>query len=374
MSFKALDKALGEAAAANIVPGFVAMATYPEGREYLRAYGRRSAADPAPMMADTIFWIASFTKLVTTVAALQLVDEGRLDLDQTVASILPDFADLPILEGHDADGKAIVRAATDAPTVRHLLTHTSGLGYTFMDADLAKYAEDNGIGPAEARKLPRRFEAGARWHYGVGIDWAGAVIEAITGKGLDAVFQSGILDPLAMTDTTFALTEAQTARRAAVHARLPDASCLPIEFNMPPPPNFSLGGGGLYSTAPDYMKLLRAILDGRILSDASRALLFANQIGDVHAGVITSSSAAFTNDFELFPGAPKRWSLGLLLNVDEGPDGRSAGSGAWAGLANCYYWLDPKNGVAALILTQILPFADPVVLDLAARFETAVYA
>ena len=187
MSFKALDKALGEAAAANIVPGFVAMATFGDGREYLRAFGQRSAADPAPMMADTLFWIASFTKLVTTVAALQLVDEGRLDLDRTVASILPDFADLPILEGHDADGKAIVRAATDAPTVRHLLTHTSGLGYTFMDADLAKYAEDNGIGPAEARKLPRRFEAGARWHYGVGIDWAGAVIEAITGKGLDAV-------------------------------------------------------------------------------------------------------------------------------------------------------------------------------------------
>ncbi len=374
MSFEALDAVLAESAAQNTVPGFVAMATSGDGREYLRAFGKRSVADPAPMMADTLFWIASFTKLVTTVAALQLVEDGKLDLDRPVAAFLPDFADLPILEGHGADGKAILRKATDAPTVRHLLTHTSGLGYPMMDAELGRWVADAGLAPTDTRRFPRRFEAGARWQYGVGIDWAGAVIEHLSGEGLEHVFPRRIFGPLGMADTTFLLTDAQRARRAAMHARLPDGALLPIEFEMPPPPNFGLGGGALYSTAADYMRLLRAILDGRILSDASRALLFANQIGDLQAGAIVSSNPALTLDFEPMPGAPKRWSLGLLLNVEPGPHGRAAGSGAWAGLANCYYWLDPKTGVAALILSQILPFADPAVLDLAAQFEAAVYA
>ena len=374
MSFEALDAVLAEAAQRNTVPGFVAMATSGDGREYLRAFGKRSVADPAPMMADTIFWIASFTKLVTTVAALQLVEDGKLDLDRPVAAFLPDFADLPILEGHGADGKAILRKATDAPTVRQLLTHTSGLAYPMMDAELGRWVADAGLAPTDTRRFPRRLEAGARWQYGVGIDWAGAVIEHLSGEGLEDVFPRRIFGPLGMADTTFLLTDAQRARRAAMHARLPDGALLPIDFEMPPPPNFGLGGGALYSTAADYMKLLRAILDGRILSDASRALLFANQIGDLQAGAIVSSNPALTLDFEPMPGAPKRWSLGLLINVEPGPHGRAAGSGAWAGLANCYYWLDPKTGVAALILSQILPFADPQVLDLAAKFEAAVYA
>jgi CubicO group peptidase (beta-lactamase class C family) len=374
MSIAAVDKALTEAAASDLVPGFVAAARLPDGQRFEAAYGARSVAAPTPMTPDTVFWIASFTKLVTTIAALQLVEAGALDLDQAVASILPDFADLPILDGFDNAGAPRLRKATDAPTVRHLLTHTSGLGYTFMDADLARYAEQEGIGPDQARRLPRRFDAGAHWHYGVGIDWAGAVIEAVTGKGLDAVFAERITGPLGMADTTFALTDAQKARAAVMHARLPDGSLVPIDFAMPPPPNFSLGGGGLHSTAADYLRLLRAILDGEILSEASRAALFANQIGDLQAGVTVSSNPALTNDFEPMPGDPKRWSLGLLLNQRPGPDGRPAGSGAWAGLANCYYWIDPKTRVAGVLLTQILPFADAKALDLFARFERAVYA
>lgn len=374
MSIAAVDKALTQAAAADLVPGFVAAARLPDGQRFGAAYGARSVAAPAPMTPDTVFWIASFTKLVTTIAALQLVEAGALSLDQTVASILPDFADLPILEGYDDTGKPRLREATDAPTVRHLLTHTSGLGYTFMDADLGRYAEEQGIGPDQARRLPRRFDAGSRWHYGVGIDWAGAVIEAAAGQRLDAVFAERITGPLGMADTTFALSETQKARSAAMHARLPDGSLVPIDFAMPPPPNFSLGGGGLHSTASDYLRLLTAILDGEILSEASRAALFANQIGDLQAGVTVSSNPALTNDFEPMPGDPKRWSLGLLLNQRPGPDGRPVGAGAWAGLANCYYWIDPKTHVAGVILTQILPFADKKALDLFSRFERAVYA
>jgi CubicO group peptidase (beta-lactamase class C family) len=369
-----LDATLRDAPEAAEVPGFVAAARFSDGQTETVTGGRRSIAGEAPMTADTVFWIASFTKLVTSIAALQLVDEGRLSLDQTVASILPDFADLPILEGFDADGAAVLRPASDAPTIRHLLTHTSGLGYTFMDADLGRYADQQGIGPDAARRLPRRFTAGERWHYGVSTDWVGAVVEAIEGETLDRVVARRITGPLGMTDTSFAPSEAQMARGAAVHARLPDGGLVPIPFAMPREPNFSMGGGGLYSTARDYLSLLTAILEGRILSDGARAELLANQIGDMDAGVMVSSNPALTLDYEPMPGYPKRWGLGLLLNPAPGPDGRSAGSGAWAGLANCYYWLDPDRRVAGVFLTQILPFGDPAALALFSCFERAVYA
>ena len=176
-----------------------------------------------------------------------------------------------------------------------------------------------------------------------------------------------------MSDTTFAPDPGQRARLAGMHARLPDGGVASINLEAPPPPNPSLGGGGLYSTATDYMRLLRALLDGRILSDASRAALFTNQIGDLEAGVLESSMASLTNPYDPRPGQSKRWSLGLMINTESGPDGRPPGCGAWAGLFNCYYWIDPTNGVAALLLAQVLPFADPKVLALFSALERAVY-
>ena len=374
MAFANIGPALSAAAASRPVPGFVAMASGPGGAEYLAAFGVRTIAGPEAMTADTIFWIASCTKLVTSVVALQLIEAGRLSLDQPVDELLPDFADLPILDGHDADGKAQLRAARDRPTVRHLFTHTSGLGYAFMDHDLARHAAETGVGPGNAHLLPRRFEAGSRWLYGASTDWLGAVVEAVTGEGLDRVFQRQVFAPLGMVDTTCVLSDAQRPRAAAMHARLPDGGVVAIDFALPPPPHPSIGGGGLYSTAGDYMRLLRALLDGAILGDASRAALFANQVGDLRAGVLISSNPAMTNDFDLMPGTVTGWSLGLLLNTSTGPDGRAAGSGGWAGVANCYYWMDPAGGVAAILLAQVLPFADAKVLNLLSTFERAVYA
>ncbi|HEY7853195.1 MAG TPA: serine hydrolase domain-containing protein [Caulobacteraceae bacterium] len=373
MSFDALPSVLAAAARLNPVAGFVAMASQGDGEAYLDAFGARSAASPEPMAADSIFWVASFTKLVTSVVALQLIEAGRLSLDQPVAGVLADFADLPILEGYDAAGAPLLRRAADRPTVRHLLTHTSGLGYQFMDHDLARYAAAEGVGPDAARRLPRRFEAGARWQYGVSTDWLGAVVEAVAGQGLDEVFQNQVFGLLGMTDTTFALSEAQKPRVAAMHARLPDGDLSVIDFAMPPL-NFSSGGGGLYATAADFMRLLRALLDGAILGEASRGALFANQVGDLPAGVLISSNPALTNDFDPMPGQTMGWSFGLMLNPSRGPNGRAAGSGAWAGLPNCHYWLDPAKGLAALLLAQVLPFADPKALGLLATFERAVYA
>jgi CubicO group peptidase (beta-lactamase class C family) len=374
MSLSAIDAALTEADRTASVPGFVAAAYLGDGTDYLAAFGRRSVGAPDPMTTDTVFWIASLTKLVTSVAALQLIEGGLLTLDTPVASILPEFADLPILDGFDAAGAPMLRPAPDRPTVRHLLTHTAGLGYTFADADLARYAEHAGVGPDQAYRLPRRFEAGAHWLYGVNTDWLGQLIAAVAGESLERLLARRIFGPLGMVDTSFAPTADQARRQAAVHARLPDGGLLPIDFALPPPPHFMMGGGGLYSTASDFMALLRGILDGAVLGPAATASLFTNAVGDLECGVLHSSNPAMSRDFEPLAGQPKQWSLGLLINPGPGADGRSASSGAWAGLANCYYWLDPTRRVAGLALSQILPFADPDVLGLFSSFERAVYA
>jgi CubicO group peptidase (beta-lactamase class C family) len=350
------------------------MARGADGREAIAMHGRRSVAEPAPMSADTIFWLASMTKLVTSIAALQLIEEGALGLDQPVADLRPDFADIPVLDGYGDDGKARLRPATDRPTIRHLITHTAGLGYAAMDPVLARYAEENKGDPALGHLLPRRFDAGAGWLYGASTDWLGAAIEVVSGKGLDAVFEERIFGPLGMTDMSFAPGPDQLSRKAQVHARLPDGSLVPTEFAMPTPPYFSMGGGGLYGTGPDYMKLLAALLDGQVLSPASRAGLFANAVGDLDAGCLVSSSPRFTNDFDPLPGHAKRWSLGLLHNPNPVPGRRAAASGAWAGLANTYFWVDPTTRVAGLLLTQILPFADPDALALFTTLEETVYA
>jgi CubicO group peptidase (beta-lactamase class C family) len=370
MALSDIDAALAGAEAA--APGVVAMVSGRGGREHLSALGRRRLDNPEPMTADTIFWVASFTKLVTTVAVLQLIEAGRLSLDTPVADVLPAFAGLPILEGFEQDGAPRLRAATDRPTIFHLVTHTSGCGYVFMDPDIARWAGQAQQRATDPHAQPRRFEAGEGWLYGVSTDWLGAVIAEVAGEGLDAILDRAIFEPLGMADTGFAPKD--RGRAAAMHARLADGSLAPMEFAMPDPPYFGMGGGGVFSTAPDYMRLLRALLDGAILSDASRASLFLNQVGEMQAGVLTSANPAFTNPFDPLPGEDKRWSLGLLINPRHLTGRRSAASGAWAGLANCYYWLDPARGVAGLLLTQILPFADARVLELFEAFERAVYA
>jgi CubicO group peptidase (beta-lactamase class C family) len=196
----------------------------------------------------------------------------------------------------------------------------------------------------------------------------------VAGEGLDALFARRVFAPLGMVDTSFAPTPAQAARQAQVHARLPDGGLAPIEFGLPAPPHFMMGGAGLYSTASDYMKLLTGLLDGALLPASARSWLFDNAVGDLACGAMPSVDHAMANDYEPMPGVEKRWSLGLLINLEPGPDGRPAGSGAWAGIANCYYWLDPARGVAGVLLSQILPFADPEALSLFSAFERAVYA
>ena len=377
-----LQDILESAVAAGHAPGFVAAAITPSGEKIAAAAGVREAGAPAVMTTDTVFWIASCTKAITTVAALQLVERGQIDLDEPIGPRFPALANPSVLTGFDAAGEPITRPAREAITLRRLLTHTSGFAYDFYSADLTRYlaATSQTLSPARTPDIPLMFEPGAAWQYGIGIDWAGLVVEAVSGQPLADYFDAHILTPLGMSDTTFFPREDQAGRRAGVHQPVPGGGFAAIPFGMPPTPHFMMGGGGLYSTALDYLTFLSAILGGgqapggaRILKSATVAMMRANQIGTLTVDALVTAQPSVAYTCELMPGVTKRWGLGFLINETPGPAGRSAGSLAWAGLANCYYWADPATGVAGILFSQLFPFADPKVLATFDAVERAVY-
>ncbi|MGA0602980.1 serine hydrolase domain-containing protein [Caulobacter sp. KR2-114] len=373
----ALQAILQAGVAAGHAPGMTAALAGPEG-VIQAAAGVRGADNASAMTEDTVVWIASLTKAVTSAAAMQLVEQGRVGLDDPVARWLPRLAEPQVLEGFGDDGAPQLRAARAPVTLRHLLTHTSGLAYDFFSADLVRYLQATGASlmGAEDPDIPLLFEPGAGWQYGISTDWVGKLVEAVSGERLDAYVEAHICGPLGMADTTFSPGERQNTRRASVHQRLPDGSLLPIPFAMPPVPYFAMGGGGLYSTAGDYLTFLRALLagGGPILRPETVAQMGRNQIGPLGAGALKTSNPALSNDYEPMAGAPKGWGLGFLINHDPRPAGRGAASLAWAGLANCYYWLDPAAGRAGVLMSQVLPFADAGVLSTFDAVEALAYA
>ena len=370
-----IEAALAQAVAGGL-PGLVVAARSPDGEVVEAAAGVRGLDNPAAMTPDTVFWIASFTKAITTAAALQLVEEGRLGLDAPVGALLPTLAAPKVLKGFDGDGQPVLEPARAPITLRQLLAHTSGLGYEFCSDALTRYVAavgpyPRGVGP----DAPLLFEPGSGWTYGISTDWTGQLIEAVSGEGLDAYLERRIFVPLRMTETSFSPSQAQRARRASMHARGADGALAPMTFEMPPPPHFGMGGGGLYSTAADYLKFLSAILAGGspILSAASVAAMAASEWEGEEVGVLPPANRALCAGYDPLPGKRKRWGLGFLINPERGPAGRSAGSLAWAGLGNCYYWADPATGAAGVFLAQHFPFADPAALRAFGAFERAVY-
>lgn len=373
----ALQAILQDGVAAGHAPGMVAALAGPDGVAQASA-GARGADNAAAMTPDTVFWIASLTKAVTSVAAMQLVEQGRVGLDEPVGRWLPRLAEPKVLEGFAEDGTPRLRPAKTPVTLRHLLTHTSGLAYDFFSADLVRYLQATGgsLMGAEDPDVPLLFEPGAGWQYGISTDWAGKLVEAVSGERLGAYVDAHICRPLGMADTTFSPATGEAPRRASVHQRLPDGGVVPIPFGMPPVPYFSMGGGGLYSTAGDYLAFLRALLagGGPVLKAETVAEMSRNQIGAMAAGALKTSNPMLSLDYEPMPGAPKGWGLGFLINHDAGPAGRGAGALAWAGLANCYYWLDPAAGRAGVLMSQVLPFGDPKVLQTFEQVERLAYA
>jgi methyl acetate hydrolase len=379
-----IDAALSRAVEAGEVPGVVALAATENGVMYEGAFGLRDLAGGPAMTLDTVFRIASMTKAVTSVAAMQLVEQDELQLEEPIGSVLPELASPQVLEGFDASGAPRLRPARRPITLRHLLTHTAGFGYEFWNPGLIRYVDVTGMpslrtGKLAALRMPLVFDPGERWEYGVNTDWVGRIVEAASGQSLDAYFREQIFAPLGMTDTGFSLSAAQEARLVTVHQRKADGSLEPTATEARAQSEFSSGGGGLYSTGRDYLTFLQMLLrNGRfngaqLLRPETVAMMAQNQIGDINAGIMKTAMPELSNDVDFFPGIPCKWGLGYMINTQPGPNGRSAGSLTWAGIYNSYYWIDPQKRVTGVILTQILPFADQRAVRLYLDFESGVY-
>jgi CubicO group peptidase (beta-lactamase class C family) len=380
-----VDQVLTRAVDDGAVPGVVALAADDGGVLYQGAWGMRELGAAAPMTLDTVMWIASMTKAVTSVAVMQLVEQGRIGLDEPLGDRIPGLASVQVLQGFDDDGVPHLRAAHRSVTLRRLLTHTAGFAYHIWNGETRRYLDYAGIPRIGERKTvtlgtPVVFEPGERFEYGINIDWVGKIVEHLSGQSLDDYFREHILDPLGMHDTGFLLRPEQRSRLAGLHERQSDGSFQVIAIEEPQQPEFFEGGGGLYSTGTDYLRFLRMLLgagqlDGvRVLRPETVAEMGQNQIGDLSVGRLTTVMPASSNDVEFFPGMDKKWGLACMITTEDAPTGRSAGSLAWGGLANTYYWIDPTGRVTGLLMTQILPFADACVLDLFERFERGIYA
>ncbi len=347
------------------------------------------AAPGMPAGPDTVFRIFSMTKAIGSAAAMILIERGQLTMDATVESVLPEFADLQVLDGFDASGKASFRAPAVKATVRHLATHTSGLEYEFWQPAQARYLQSiNRPGVLGATHLkttllneyPLMTDPGTRWGYGVSIDWLGLIVEKISGKGIMEFLKENLLHPLGMTDTEAVVRDDMKPRLAtlALRGATGELGDFPVE---PPTTSDSFGmGHALYSTPNDYTKFVRMILnrgtlDGqRVLSEEALSQMLANQMpGGLEFERLVSASP-LSADFDPFPGIAKSHGFGFMRVDADVPGMRRAGSVAWAGVCNSHYWIDPKSDMAGVFMTQSLPFVEAPYMRAYESFEQAAYS
>jgi methyl acetate hydrolase len=372
---------LRQAAESGDVPGVAAAAATADGVIFEGGYGKRDLTTGAPMTADTVVWIASMTKAITSACAMQLVERGRLSLDGDIGAILPQLRRVQVLEGFAANGKPRLRAPKRGITLRHLLTHTAGYAYEWFNADIARYVALTATPSIftcqnAALALPLIADPGEKWEYGISIDWAGKAVEAVSGQTLDKYMRENLLQPLGMTDTAFKIGDAQRRRLATIYSRTPEG-LVPAGIEIPQDPEFHMGGGGLYSTVGDYLKFLQMILHGgtfngaRVLRPETVATMSHHAMGNLVCNAVKTVAPEFSHDVDFLAGM--KWGLSFMINPQQMPTGRSAGSLAWAGIANSYYWIDPARKVAGVYATQVLPFFDEKAVKPFERFETAVY-
>jgi methyl acetate hydrolase len=368
------------------VPGVVAVATDRNANTYEGAFGVRQAGAHVPMTTDSIFAIFSTTKAITGTACLQLVEDSKLDLDAPAKTYAPEIGKLQVLDGFDDAGKPKLRAPKRDITTRMLLLHTAGFGYDFFNENYNQLAQNHGqpsvITASHASiRTPLLFDPGEQWEYGSNIDWAGQVVEGITGKRLGEVMKERIFKPLGMEDTAFSMNESMRKRMVTMHQRDEKGVLTPLpDFTLPSDPEVHMGGHGLYSTVLDYAKFIRMWLNdgqgpgGRVLKKETVEKAVKNGLpGEMKIKGLPGVIPSLSNYAEFFPGMPKSWALTFMINDHDAPTGRPAGALAWAGLANLYFWIDRKNGVGGFWATQILPFADPASVGGYIDFETAVY-
>jgi len=368
-------------------PGVVAMATDRNGNFYEGATGTRELGKASPMTTDSVFAIFSTTKALAGTCVMQLVEEGKLALSDPANKYVPEIAELQVLDGFDAAGQPKTRAPKRDITVNDLMLHTSGLCYEFFSADDLKYRAAKNIPTVVSCSFASirtvlLHDPGERWTYGVNIDWLGRIVEQQRGKRLGEVMKERIFEPLGMTDIGFTMSDSMKARRVTIHDRAADGKLTPLpDLALPQPPEMDCGGHGLYATVGEYMKFIRMVLNdgagpnGRVLKSETVAAMTKDGLtamGLQSTGWDTSIPS-LSNKGEFFPGIEKGWAYTFMTNRERTPSGRSANSLMWAGLANCFYWIDRQSGVGGYWATQILPFQDCASYPGFVDFETTVY-
>jgi CubicO group peptidase (beta-lactamase class C family) len=379
-----LDETLRQEVRRRAIPLAAAMVATASNTLYEGAVGKRDSASGIDATVDSLFRIASMTKPVTAVAAMQLVEQGKLALNQPVARHLPKLGGLQVLEGFDpATGKPVLRPARKPVLLRHLLTHTSGFVYDNWDANLVRYLEHAApVDPDTGTPVhPLMFEPGTRWEYGTSMDWAGRLVEAVSGLTLEEYFQRNILRPLGMKDTSFIVPEDKFDRLVSVWQRQADGSLKEQPRTLPAPPKSYNGGGGLNSTPRDYVRFMQMILrrgsagDGQqVLRPRTVDLMASNRIGGLSAGKLKSVKPENSSDVDFHPGFSDGFGFGFLINAKAYQGGRSARSLAWAGIRNTFFWIDPRRGICATLMMQFYPFCDREAMGLLHDFEQSVYA
>jgi methyl acetate hydrolase len=381
-----IDRVLDDLVKSGAAPGVVAMVVNDRGSLYSGAAGTKGVGRSEPMTLDTMFWYASMTKALVAAGAMQLVEQGRLKLDEPASNLLPELASVQVLDGFDADGAPKLRPAKRPITPRQLFTHTAGYGYNWANGIILRYLEKYELPDlihCKRRSLgqPLLADPGDRWEYGISIDWIGQLIEKVSGQSLRDYLRKNLFDPLGMDDTDFIQTAEQKARRATVHQKHPDGTIVPIvDHEVAQDPEFFMGGGGLCGVPADYATFMHMMLAGgksksgeAVLKPETVALMGQNHIAPLEAGIIKVAMPNLSHDVDFFPGQRQGWGLSFLINLERSAEGRSPGSLSWGGLANTYFWIDPTANIGGLMMTQVIPFADPAILIAYRAFERTVY-
>lgn len=366
------------------IAGVVAGVTDHQQTIYLQHAGQRDIAQQTAIQDDSVFAIFSTSKAITTTIALQQYEQGLLDLDAPAKEYLPEIAELKVLQGFDQHGQPILHPQQRDITTRMLLLHTAGFGYDFFNADYQRLTAKHGYpsivsGKKAALQTPLLFQPGSAWEYGANLDWAGLLCEAIGKKRLGELMQAQIFAPLGMHDTAFSISPSMQDRRVSMHLRQADGRLkAKSDFILEQNPEVQMGGHGLYSTVPDYLKFIRMWLNHgsvngqQILQEKTIQLALANGLDGLCLKNLPGVIPALSNPVELYPEAEKGWSLGFMLNQTETNTGRPAGTIGWCGLANLYYWIDLQHDIGAYWATQTFPFMDVGAYAHFLQFETAV--
>jgi methyl acetate hydrolase len=379
-----IDAVLEAAVDRGDVPGIVAAVTDRQGTIYEAAIGERALGGGVPMTVDTVFNIASMTKPITATCAMQLVEQGKLELDAPISRYVPEAKQLQVLEGWDEKGQPRLRPPRRDITLRDLNTHTSGFVYNQWDAEFDRYMKEAkfpALNSGEERAFypPLMFDPGERWEYGISIDWIGKLVQLASGKSLGTYMKDHLFVPLGMTSTGYAIAPDMEKRRVTIHQRDGDGKLATTDIVTKQDPPLENGGGGLYSMAGDYQRFMRMILSrgkangGQLLKPETVELMSRNHMGPLKVTMLKTTNPARSLDAEFFPGLPKSWGLSFMINDEQAPTGRPAGSLAWAGLYNTFFWIDPRTEIGGIYMSQLLPFVDTKTLGAFYAFEEAVY-